>query len=47
VIAINEFRRNQSGYPREELQKYNGQYFAWSPDCRRILAADLDPTQPG
>jgi hypothetical protein len=42
VIDINEFRRNQSRLPRAELEKYNGQYVAWSPDGTRILAADPD-----
>jgi hypothetical protein len=45
MIAINEFRRNQSCFPREELKKYNGQYVAWSPDGTHILAADPDPLQ--
>jgi hypothetical protein len=27
------------------LEKYNGQYVAWSPDGTRILAADPDPLQ--
>lgn len=43
MIDINEFRRNQSRLPRAELEKYNGQYVAWSPDGTRILAADPDP----
>ena len=43
MIDINEFRRNQSRFPRAELEKYNGQYVAWSPDGRAILAADPDP----
>lgn len=43
MIAINEFRRNQSRMPRAELEKYNGQYVAWSPDGSRIVAADPDP----
>lgn len=43
MIDINEFRRNQSRLPRAELEKYNGQYVAWSPDGSRIIAADLDP----
>jgi hypothetical protein len=43
MIDINEFRRNQSRLPRAELEKYNGQYVAWSPDGSRILAADPDP----
>jgi hypothetical protein len=45
MIATNEFRRNQSCFPQEELQKYNGQYVAWSPDGTCILAADRDPLQ--
>ena len=43
MIDINEFRRNQSRLPRAELEKYNGQYVAWSLDGSRILAADADP----
>jgi hypothetical protein len=43
MIDINEFRRNQSRLPRAELERYNGQYVAWSPDGSRILVADPDP----
>ncbi len=43
MIDINEFRRNQSRVPRAELEKYNGQYVAWSTDGSHILAADADP----
>jgi len=43
MIDINEFRRNQSRYPREQLEQYNGHYVAWSPDGTHILAADPDP----
>ena len=42
MIEINKFRRNQSQFPREELQKHNGQYVAWSDDGTRILAAHAD-----
>jgi hypothetical protein len=45
MIPFNEFRRNQSQFPREELEKYNGQYVAWSEDGTRILAADADPAR--
>ncbi len=45
MIDINEFRRNQSRFPRTELEKYNGQYVAWSTDGTQILAADPDPLQ--
>ncbi len=43
MIDIDEFRRNQSRVPRAELEKYNGQYVAWSADGSCILAADADP----
>lgn len=43
MIDINEFRRNQSRVPRAELEKYNGQYVAWSADGTSILAGDSDP----
>lgn len=43
VIDINEFRRNQSSVPLAELEKFNGQYVAWSADGTSILAADTDP----
>jgi hypothetical protein len=43
VIEINEFRRNQSRVPRAELEKYNGQFVAWSAGGSCILAADADP----
>ena len=43
VIDMNAFRRNQSHVTRAELEKYNGQYVAWSADGSRILAADVDP----
>jgi hypothetical protein len=45
MISMNEFRRNQSRFPREELEKYNGQYVAWSPDGACILGAHTDPAQ--
>ena len=45
MIAINEFRRNQSRFPREELEKYNGQFVAWSDDGTRVLAAHADLAQ--
>jgi hypothetical protein len=42
MIEINEFRRNQARFSRQELEKFKGQYVAWSPDGTRILAADPD-----
>ena len=43
MIDINEFRRNQSRFPRAELEKYDGQYVAWSLDGTSVVAADFDP----
>ncbi len=43
MVEVNEFRRNQSRITRAELEKYNGQYVAWSPDGTHIMAADSDP----
>ncbi|HWY87936.1 MAG TPA: hypothetical protein VNX28_14490 [Gemmataceae bacterium] len=45
MIEINQFRRNQSLFPRAELEKLNGQYVAWSPDGTNILVADPDPVR--
>jgi hypothetical protein len=45
MIEINEFRRNQSRFPRAELEKYNGQFVAWSDDGTRILAAHAELAQ--
>jgi hypothetical protein len=33
-----EFRQNRQHFPREELAKYRGQWVAFSPDGRRIVA---------
>jgi hypothetical protein len=43
VIDANQFRHNQSLFPRSELERFDGQYVAWSPDGTSILAADVDP----
>ena len=45
MIDINEFRRDQNLFPRAELEKYNGQYVAWSPDGARVLAAHANPAR--
>ncbi len=34
---------NRNRYPPEKLEKYRGQYVAWSLDGTRILASDEDP----
>ncbi len=33
-----EFLQNRQRFPREELEKYRGQWVAFSPDGRRIVA---------
>jgi hypothetical protein len=33
---------NRRQFPLEELEKYAGQYVAWSPDGRSIIASDDD-----
>jgi hypothetical protein len=33
-----EFRQNRLRFPREELARYRGQWVAFSPDGRRIVA---------
>ncbi len=43
MIDLDTFRRNQSRFPREQLEKVNGQYVAWSLDGTAILASDPDP----
>jgi hypothetical protein len=45
MIEINEFRRNQSRFPRAELEKYNGQFVAWSEDGTHIITAHADLAQ--
>ena len=38
-MLTQEFRQNRSRFPREELAKYRGQWVAFSPDGRRIVAS--------
>ncbi|MBI3822623.1 MAG: hypothetical protein HY289_08085 [Planctomycetes bacterium] len=45
MIEINAFRHNQSRFPRAELEKYNGQFVAWSDDGTHILVAHADRAQ--
>jgi hypothetical protein len=37
-MLTQEFRENRKRFPREELAKYRGQWVAFSPDGRRIVA---------
>jgi hypothetical protein len=38
-MLTREFRQNRPRFPREELAKYRGQWVAFSPDGRRIVAS--------
>jgi hypothetical protein len=38
-MLTQEFRQNRSRFPHAELVKYRGQWVAFSPDGRRIVAS--------
>ena len=40
VVIVNYFVRN---HPEEELERYRGNWVAWSKDGRKVLVADPDP----
>ena len=42
-MDMREFLKNRNLYPPTELEKYAGKYIAWSPDGKKIIAADADP----
>jgi hypothetical protein len=42
-IAIGYYSENRNRVPPEELEKYRGQFLAWSLDGTRILAHSEDP----
>ena len=41
-MNLQEYRENRARFPLAELQKYHGQWVAFSPDGRRIIAASED-----
>jgi len=42
-MDMSEFVKNRGRVLAVELEKYAGKYVAWSPDGKRIVAADDDP----
>jgi hypothetical protein len=40
-----EFNKNRLAFPPEELLQYRGQYIAWSPDGKHVVASDRDPAR--
>ena len=42
-IAIGQHNENRNRFPPEELEKYRGQWIAWSLDGTRIIAHSDDP----
>ena len=37
-MDMQEFLKNRSAFPPDELAKYRGRWIAWSPDGTRIVA---------
>jgi hypothetical protein len=37
-----EYRSNRAQFPRDELAKHSGQWVAFSPDGRNVVAGDED-----
>ena len=40
---VRSYSKNRSQVPAEDLVRYAGQYVAWSPDGREVLAYGADP----
>jgi hypothetical protein len=40
VVIVNDFARN---HPEQEIERYRGNWVAWSNDGRTVLVADPDP----
>jgi hypothetical protein len=43
IMNMQEFLKNRNQFPPDELEKYAGEYIAWSPDGKKIIAGDKDP----
>jgi hypothetical protein len=40
---MQEYLKNRATFSMEELAKHRGEWIAWSPDGRRIVAGARDP----
>lgn len=45
IMDMYEFNKNRLAFPPEELLQYRGQYIAWSPDGKHVVASDRDPAR--
>ncbi len=44
-MDMQDYLKNRHQFPQDELERYAGQYVAWSPDGTQILASKDDPGQ--
>ncbi len=42
-MDMKEFLKNRQAFPPEELAKHRGEWVAWSPDGKRLVAWSRDP----
>ena len=42
-MNMQEYLKNRLTFPITELDKYRGEWVAWSPDGTRVVAASRDP----
>jgi hypothetical protein len=42
-MDMQEYLRNRAAFPLAELAKHRGEWVAWSPDGRRIVASSRNP----
>ena len=42
-MNMQEYLKNRGAFPLEELAKHRGEWVAWSPDGRRLVATCRDP----